>query len=93
MNKDCVNCMHRDKTHEEYPCGVCMHQNHWKELGENQPDLKDYIIDELEIIKRDITSNLCFKVECSDCPFDHAKGCGVADFIDCHIMDLKGCGK
>lgn len=52
------------------------------------------VIDELEEIKKDIQTNLCFNIVCSECQFRYNKtwgriGCDVEDFIDNHIEDYK----
>jgi len=52
------------------------------------------VIAELIEVKDDIEMNLCFNIDCSECPFKYnktwgEKGCEVKDFIDNHIEDYK----
>ena len=81
MDKNCKNCLFRERSYSEYPCEKCRNANFWTPSD----NLLEFAIEELEKIKVEIKSSYINDY------YGHNHGISKAcEIIDKHISELKG---
>ena len=82
MDKNCKNCLFRERSYSEYPCEKCRNGNNWTPSD----NLLEFAIEELEKTKEEIGEAYPY--------FDSADvhwGFNICrDILDKHIKELKG---
>lgn len=80
MDKNCKNCLFRERSYNEYPCEKCRNGNNWTPSD----NLLEFAIEELEKLKVKV---IALSYDCKICTIDRYE---VEKLIDRQIAELKG---